>query len=500
MWMMFLIGGEAEHPEFKQAMNNLKKSFNFGKWDELSPTSPIKYCGGIIEFKDGVVQTSYEDYVNKICPMTLRKGRNPEEPLSDQERSKARGLIGALQWPAGQGMPALAASVSVQAGDLAGGDGKVLQELNKTLRFAKSIAHHKMSYLAKPETKNDKTLDSLAIVLYVDAAFSVRKDHGSQGGFVILAGDKKVLTGQKTPMSTLSWRSFKLSRVCRSSLAAECQALATGLEELLLVKNYLTHLQFPRLGLQEVQKRAADNCAVITDCKSLFDGIKRETIQQAADKRVALECLVIKELLNDTKCQWRWISSERQLADGLTKVSARQAFAERFQGQHVQLVADETFTAAKKKSKEEHKRTLQGTVGTRSTTAATLVALVMESNVQIANGNNYQVDKVNTETDIETYSPINVELYGMLSKIFVLTILVVLLTMAHFHRDLLMNKFNRMRKQVRHLRDEEDPATEAGKSHTRPGRGSGKPQGELGAAESWFPSGDQQDRDRKEQN
>ena len=142
--------------------------------------------------------------------MTLRKGRNPEEPLSDQERSKARGLIGALQWPAGQGMPALAASVSVQAGDLAGGDGKVLQELNKTLRFAKSIAHHKMSYLAKPETKNDKTLDSLAIVLYVDAAFSVRKDHGSQGGFVILAGDKKVLTGQKTPMSTLSWRSFKL--------------------------------------------------------------------------------------------------------------------------------------------------------------------------------------------------------------------------------------------------------------------------------------------------
>ena len=172
---------------------------------------------------------------------------------------------------------------------------------------------------------------------------------------MILAGDKKVLTGQKTPMSTLSWRSFKLVRVCRSSLAAECQALATGMEELLLVKNYLTHLQFPRLVLQEVQKLAADNCAVITDCKSLFDGIKRETIQQSADKHVALECLVIKELLEDMKCQWRWISSERQLADGLTKVSARQMFSERFQGQHVQLVSDETFTAAKKKSKEDRK-------------------------------------------------------------------------------------------------------------------------------------------------
>ena len=109
-------------------------------------------------------------------------------------------------------MPAPAASVSVQAGDLAGGDGKVLQELNKTLRFAKSIAHHKMSYLAKPEVKNDKTLDNLAIVLYVDAAFSVRKDHGSQGGYVILAGDKKVLTGQKTPMSTVSLEKFQAGK------------------------------------------------------------------------------------------------------------------------------------------------------------------------------------------------------------------------------------------------------------------------------------------------
>ena len=220
-----------------------------------------------------------------------------------------------------------------------------------------------------------------------------------------------------------------------------------------MVKNYLTHLQFPRLGLQEVQKRAADNCAVITDCKSLFDGIKRETIQQSADKRVALECLVIKELLEDMKCQWRWISSERQLADGLTKVSARQMFSERFQGQHVQLVSDETFTAAKKKSKEERKRTLQETVGTRSNAAAALVALVMESNVEIVNGYSFPLQNVHTADDVEPYSPINVELYGngMLSNIMFLTTLVVFLTMVHFHREYLFNKMDRIKRWVKHL-------------------------------------------------
>ena len=98
----------------------------------------------------------------------------------------------------------------------------------------------------------------------------------------------------------------------------------------------------------------------------------------------------------------------------------------------MQLVPGKTFTAAKKKSKEERKRTLQETVGTRSTATATLVASVMGSNVQIVNGHNYALQNVHTADDIEPYSPINVELYGndMRSNILTLTILVVFLTMA----------------------------------------------------------------------
>ena len=248
--------------------------------------------------------------------MTVRKGRTAGEALNEQEKSKARGLIGALQWPAGQGVPALSASTSIQAG-CPSGDGKVLTELNKTLRFAKSIANNKMRFLASPEGNAVKSIADIALVLFVDAAFDVRNDHGSQGGYIIIMGDKSILTGSKVPTSTISWRSFKLSRVCRSSLAAECQALSTGLDELLLVKNFFTHLLHPTKTMKEVQKLSVGNCALVTDCKSLYDGVKRENIQQAADKRVALECLVAKELSSSMQCQLRWISSERQLADGL---------------------------------------------------------------------------------------------------------------------------------------------------------------------------------------
>ena len=370
-----LIGGEAENAKFKEAIVKLKKHFNFGKWDQLSENAPIKYCGGtIIRGKEGL-ELSYEEYMRKVCPLTIQKTRRREEKIQAGEMSKARGLIGALQWPSTQGMPALAASVSIQAGELAGGDVQTLHDLNKTLRFAKSNAHVRLRFLATDE--NGEGIKGMTAIMFADAAFDVRKDHSSQGGYILLLGNRKVLEGVKCPMSTVSWRSFKLPRVCRSSLAAECQSLSSSLEELMMVKAFLAKLQRPLDELKYLKDDLKQECAVITDCKALYDCIQRETIQQATDKRVAIEALVIKDLLKDLACQWKWISSERQLADGLTKIGARQSFIERYKGGYVQLVSDETYTAAKKKTKEQRARTLQETRGSRSTVAQALIAYAM---------------------------------------------------------------------------------------------------------------------------
>eukprot|EP00435_Cladocopium_sp_Y103_P032092 s331_g8.t1 len=152
-------------------------------------------------------------------------------------------------------------------------------------------------------------------------------------------------------------------------------------------KLFLTILKHPCKSLRECRDLLQkDECAMVTDCKGLYDAVQRETIQQATDKRVAIEGLLIKDMLKDLKCQWRWVSSERQLADGMTKVGARQAFVERFKGGYIQLVADETYQAAKRKSKADRERTVQETRGSKSTVAQTLIALVLASNVQPAEG------------------------------------------------------------------------------------------------------------------
>ena len=407
---------------YKQALKQLRATFDFGKWDELSKNSPIKYCGGVVMMReDGKIEVSYEEYIKKICPMTLAKGRDLSQKINEQEKSKARGLIGALQWPATQGFPGLAASVSIQAGELAGGDGNSLTELNKTLRFAKQNANHRLKFLAEDGTKNVR---NMTLVLFADAAFDVRRDHSSQGGFVIMVVPKEALSGKKVPASTVSWRSFKLPRVCRSSLGAECQALSTALEELMMVKLFLLKIQFPELNLKEMQEKVnLEQSAVITDCKALYDGMKRESIQQAADKRVAIESLVIRDLLQDLNCQWRWVSSERQLADGLTKTNARQAYIERHRGGYVQLVADEECKAAKKKTKEERQKTIQETQGTTSGVARSLIGLVMAEAVTKSNATR---EGENVTNDVTEEIAVNFTVENMVEEPLTTTELVVI--------------------------------------------------------------------------
>ena len=350
----------------------------------MTPTHSLKYCGGTIVQNEHGIEVSYAEYMKRISPVTIQKGRKDDQPITEHEKSKARGLIGALQWPATQGLPMLAASMSIQAGELAGAKIKELTELNKTLRFGKAHADVNLKFLAT-STSQSFGLDGLTIVCYADAAFCVRSDKTSQGGYVLMACDASVLKGKKVPASIVGWRSFKLPRVCRSSLAAECQACSTALEELMMAKLFLQLLKNPCSSLREARDQLhGEECAMVTDCKGLFDAVKRETVQQATDKRVAIEGLLIKDMLRDLNCQWRWVSSERQLADGLTKVGARVAFVERFRGAHIQLVADESYQASKKKTKADRERTVQETHGSTSRTARALIAMVIAEQLQVS--------------------------------------------------------------------------------------------------------------------
>ena len=108
---------------------------------------------------------------------------------------------------------------------------------------------------------------------------------------------------------------------------------------------------------------------MVIDAKALYDTYHKETtVLGTACKRTAIELLVLKQTLWETDSVMRWVSSERQVADGLTKIAARQLFSDRLRTQQYRLVFDESFTAAKKKTAEDrHKSENEGTKRKRKT-------------------------------------------------------------------------------------------------------------------------------------
>ena len=356
-----LISGSYDHPEFKVAIKNLKAAFDFGKWSALTEKTPLVYCGGKLELQGQDVMLSFGDYIKKVIPVTVPKKSKPETELTPTEVTRARGLIGALQWPAVQGMPPLAASVSILASEVARPTVQLLLDLNKTLRFAKSLADVPLRMARVTDS-----LDKVCFLCFSDAAFGVRSDQSSQGGYVIVLTSPRAMAGELTDYNIVSWRSFKLARVRRSSLAAEAQAAASAVDELMMIKTMVSLMVDPRQDPRSpATAKFLGTCATVIDARALFDALKKKGFTSGQDKRSAIEILCVQQELERLGCELRWVSSERMLADGLTKVASRQQMVEQLRSGKLKLVFDKDFVASKKKDLKRREKDAAEAFGVR---------------------------------------------------------------------------------------------------------------------------------------
>ena len=99
---------------------------------------------------------------------------------------------------------------------------------------------------------------------------------------------------------------------------------------------------------------------LVTDAKALYDSYQREALgSNLTDKRTGLEVKVMKERLQGLGGRLRWMSSERQFADGLTKFGTRQLLADRLRYGKVKYTWDPEYVASKKKGYEERQQSRQ---------------------------------------------------------------------------------------------------------------------------------------------
>jgi len=84
-----LVAGDPSS-EFGQMIDSLKKGFEFGKWEELTPQHEVTYCGGVLQRTSTTIEVSYKKYLQKICPITVPKQRNIKEKFNSAETTKCR--------------------------------------------------------------------------------------------------------------------------------------------------------------------------------------------------------------------------------------------------------------------------------------------------------------------------------------------------------------------------------------------------------------------------
>eukprot|EP00438_Fugacium_kawagutii_P009740 Skav214264 [mRNA] locus=scaffold1877:74991:79319:+ [translate_table: standard] len=366
--------GDSTSAVYVKVIDELKKTFTFCEWKD---GSSLEYCGATIVKESEGIKVHHHDYLKKIKPMTLPKHVGPDHELSQREVTELRGLLGSLQWPAVQSSPHLQASTSTLTGTVTKGLAQTVFETNKLLKFAKENLDVGLSF---PRLG---PLQDLRMITAFDASFCSRPDGSSQGGYFILLAPKRVLETEEDFYHILDWRSFKLPRVARSSLAAEAQAAGVASDATEFTCRYYEHLLHPDLPLASLLKLPSSlDPVMITDAKVVFDSYHREAlVSNVTDRRSSLEVRVVKEQMQSVNGTLRWVSSDRQLADGLTKSSMRQNLADRLRHGKIKFLYDPDYIAAKKKPLSERQKELKASSRSRSSKPA--VPTIIDEDVTI---------------------------------------------------------------------------------------------------------------------
>ena len=341
----FLIAGDLTNPSARQALENFKKAYRWSPWED----PPFLHCGVTIKQQpDYGFQLDHSEFCTELKQVTM----DSQEPgMTESEKSQCRALLGSIQWRVLQTAPHHAAKLSWLQSALPRGDKETVNQVNKLCREVFASRHLSVGIkdlqACGPE--------DLCMVAWTDAGVGNRPDMTSTGGYLIALANKSILNGVRGPITPIAWRSGKLARVAKSSLSAEVQALSEGEQELMMCRaelaellGYALDLRRPELTTQRIE------AAIIVGAKSVYDAVQKGETASAAysmkEKYAALELMSVAENMRKQATRLLWVSSEAQLADGLTKSSAQEMLRVfLLKNQEWNVKFDPEFLAAKKK-------------------------------------------------------------------------------------------------------------------------------------------------------
>ena len=351
-----LVAGEGEY--YQERVDLLRKSFPFGSWLSASDQN-VTFCGCEVKqetnFDIVVSQERYSMGINEI-PLSLERKSSTELPANTEETKQLRAVLGALSWRATQTSPWLGASVSVLQGVQSSPTVADLLTANKLVRTQRALHDVPIRFCSN--------IEKPILITYTDASWACRRDGTSQGGQISVIADVSVLEGHRSAFSPVAWQSRKLARVARSSTSAEVQMASNATDHHEFLKQILLEWFNKRPVLENSPDQVMKTMPsiLILDAKNLYDALSRiETSGlQLEEKRTAIDVLSIRERTQQTGILVKWVDSDQQLGDGLSKPNQFDSLLEILRFGSLSIVFDPLFVSAKRKRQQKRQKASAG--------------------------------------------------------------------------------------------------------------------------------------------
>ena len=204
--------------------------------------------------------------------------------------------------------------------------------------------------------------EELCIYAWVDAGSQNRPDGGSTQGCFIGMSTMGLQRGEVLPVSPLSWSSSKIDRACRSPGAAETQAAVNGEDSLFYLRYQWSEIAYGQVQVHNPAGavRRTKGC-LISDSRNVFDKVNTEVLTiKGAEKRANIELLAIKAAQQETALEVRWVHSEAQLSNSLTKAGAAKELELYYHMGHRWRIVEDAEMKSARKRKQIGLEPLQG--------------------------------------------------------------------------------------------------------------------------------------------
>ena len=303
-------------------MQQLHEQYRFGKWEY----DKGRFCGKDIgQSSDHSIKVSQEYYAVLQCkePLHVPRGAPADRECTPEEVRLLRTKLGTLSWLAKETRVDLAGSVALLMQCMPRPKIEDMKRCNQILKDA--YLYRDIHITVRPIP-----IDQLAVLVTSDAAWGNALDENGQpekcqAGYIVMLSNKSMLEGEEASFSMIAWKSHTLKRKTVSTLGAETQAIVESASVATWFRFLLAECLNPSstnpLQISSWEEQIQHVIfGLITDAKSVFDALSKNSPITATDKRVSIDLSLIRQLLQQHHGCVRWVDGQYQLADSLTKV------------------------------------------------------------------------------------------------------------------------------------------------------------------------------------